>query len=133
MNTHERDRESNRKDIMDSPAIGQTIRQLRIEKSISQEKLAEMLNLSFQQIQKYEYGRSKITIDRASQIADALEVPLLNLLGCELPIPRDENRIFEKGLSLEELQMLRAFRVIKQKPLQKSILVILKDLALSTE
>jgi len=115
---------------MDSPTIGKAIRQLRIEKKISQEKLAEMLELSFQQVQKYEYGRSRITIDRASQIAEALDVPLLNLLGCDLPSPKDPNQIYEEDLSQEELRILRAFRAIKHRPLQKSILVLLKDLAM---
>lgn len=133
MDTFERSRGRKRKGGMGSPGLGKTIRRLRIEKRISQEKLAEMLRLSFQQIQKYEYGRSRITIDRASEIAKVLEVPLLNLLGYELPLPRDENRIYEKGLTSQELQMLKAFRVIKQKPLQKAVLVILKDLALGTK
>lgn len=115
---------------MDSPTIGKAIRQLRIEKKISQEKLAEMLELSFQQVQKYEYGRSRITIDRASQIAEALDVPLLNLLGCDLPTPKDPNQIYEEDLNREEVRILRAFRAIKHRPLQKSILVLLKDLAM---
>ena len=40
--------------ILDSLEIGQRIKQFRKHKGLSQEKLAELIGVSFQQVQKYE-------------------------------------------------------------------------------
>lgn len=56
--------------------IGRRIRQRRIEKGLSQERLAEALAISFQQIQKYENGHNRISAARLYALAGLLEVPL---------------------------------------------------------
>lgn len=55
--------------------IGRSIRSFRTEKSVSQERLAEALGITFQQIQKYEKAKDRLSVSRLIQIADALEVP----------------------------------------------------------
>ncbi len=54
--------------------IGQRIRAQRSMLGVSQEKLAEGCDLTFQQIQKYETGRNRVSISRLVQIADILDV-----------------------------------------------------------
>lgn len=54
--------------------IGARIRMRRQQLGISQEKLAEALRLSFQQVQKYEKGQNRIGGSRMAVIAKALEV-----------------------------------------------------------
>jgi len=54
--------------------IGRSIRSFRTEKSVSQERLAEALGITFQQIQKYEKAKDRLSVSRLIQIADALGV-----------------------------------------------------------
>ena len=68
---------------MNSQEIGDQIRRLRRERGISQTELAEKLNISFQQVQKYENGKSKISVDRIFQIVEVLNIPLYDLVDRE--------------------------------------------------
>jgi len=56
--------------------VGSRVRQRRTLLGLSQEKLAEALNLTFQQVQKYERGSNRIGAGRLHQIAGVLEVPI---------------------------------------------------------
>lgn len=44
--------------------------------SISQEELADAVDLTFQQIQKYERGMNRVSASRLYQFSDILEVPV---------------------------------------------------------
>jgi transcriptional regulator with XRE-family HTH domain len=52
--------------------VGQRVRAQRLLKGISQQALAGALDLTFQQVQKYERGVNRIGAGRLSQIAAAL-------------------------------------------------------------
>ncbi|MGU3363142.1 helix-turn-helix domain-containing protein [Methylobacterium sp. M6A4_1b] len=54
--------------------IGNRIKSLRRSVGLSQANLGESLGVTFQQIQKYESGRSKIAADKLQRIAQALNV-----------------------------------------------------------
>ncbi len=56
--------------------IGSKIRLRRTMLGISQQKLGELLSLTFQQVQKYERGSSRVGGSRLFQIAQVLEVPI---------------------------------------------------------
>lgn len=56
--------------------VGQRIRMRRMMRSMSQEKLADELGLSFQQVQKYEKGTNRVSAGRLVQIANVLVVPV---------------------------------------------------------
>jgi transcriptional regulator with XRE-family HTH domain len=56
--------------------LGRAIRVARSAAGRSQEEVAAHLDLTFQQVQKYENGRNRIPIDRLVSLADFLEVPL---------------------------------------------------------
>lgn len=55
-------------------AIGKRIAEVRKMRKLTQEEFANKLELSSQQIQKYEYGETKISITRLFEIAVALDV-----------------------------------------------------------
>jgi transcriptional regulator with XRE-family HTH domain len=55
------------------------IRARRKQHEMSQEALAEELGVSFQQVQKYESGRNRVSAGRLWQIARALDVPVIAL------------------------------------------------------
>jgi transcriptional regulator with XRE-family HTH domain len=62
--------------ILGKREIGAAIRQRRRELALSQEGLAARLNVSYQQVQRYESGRTGITVENLQLIAQALVVPI---------------------------------------------------------
>ncbi len=55
--------------------VGTRIRLRRTLMGLSQEKLGEMVGLTFQQIQKYEKGANRVGASRLYQFAKVLDVP----------------------------------------------------------
>ena len=56
--------------------VGARMKQRRIETGMSQEKLGKKLNLTFQQVQKYERGANRVGASRLFELSTALEVPV---------------------------------------------------------
>ena len=56
--------------------VGNRLRARRILLGISQEKLADSVDLTFQQVQKYERGTNRISASRLYQFAKILDVPV---------------------------------------------------------
>lgn len=56
--------------------IGQRLRGLRVARGLSQTDVAAKVNLSFQQIQKYESGKSRVTAAKLCSLARALDIPV---------------------------------------------------------
>jgi len=53
--------------------LGRRLRVIRKTAGLSQEEMAEKIGISFQQIQKYEWGTNRISVARMIQIAAALD------------------------------------------------------------
>ena len=56
--------------------VGKRIRHRRWMLGMTQQKLAELVGIRFQQIQKYETGMNRVSASRLWDIADALSVPV---------------------------------------------------------
>ena len=56
--------------------VGERLRARRLILGISQEKLAEFAGVTFQQIQKYERGKNRISASRLWQFSKMLQVPV---------------------------------------------------------
>jgi transcriptional regulator with XRE-family HTH domain len=56
--------------------IGERIREARIAGKISQEDLADMIGISYQQVQKYETGKNRVNGARFDRLCTALNRPL---------------------------------------------------------
>jgi transcriptional regulator with XRE-family HTH domain len=69
--THE-SRQATRVDIW----VGARLRQRRLELAMSQEELADILGITFQQVQKYEKGANRIAASRLFDLAAALDMPI---------------------------------------------------------
>ena len=63
--------------------VGERLRAYRMVRGWSQEKLAKALDLTFQQIQKYERGTNRISAGRLWDICKVLEIGLLDLFPSE--------------------------------------------------
>jgi transcriptional regulator with XRE-family HTH domain len=56
--------------------IGQRVRAKRLELGLSQTTVANVLGVTFQQIQKYENGKNRISAGRLWQLAKLFKVPV---------------------------------------------------------
>ncbi len=83
--------------------IGANIRRCRLDAGIKQQELAATIGVSFQQIQRYEQGLSKIPASTLIEVAEILKVPVHDLFGVEAePLGKpavedpdyDEDRLF---------------------------------------
>ncbi len=54
--------------------VGERVRSTRLERQMSQERLAEILGVTFQQVQKYEKGTNRIAASRLYDISLAFDV-----------------------------------------------------------
>jgi len=64
-------------------AMGEKIRQIRLQKGYSQENLADMLGISTTAYGDIERNKTELTISRASEIAKSLNISILDLLEIE--------------------------------------------------
>jgi transcriptional regulator with XRE-family HTH domain len=56
--------------------IGKRVRTLRLQRGLSQTELGSLINVTFQQVQKYEKGTNRISAGRLQRIAEVLSVPV---------------------------------------------------------
>jgi transcriptional regulator with XRE-family HTH domain len=57
--------------------IGERIREARLAKNMTQKVLADLIGVSYQQLQKYEHGSSRIASGRLGLLSTALNRPLV--------------------------------------------------------
>ena len=86
--------------------VGKRIRLRRTLLGFSQEKLAAMLGLTFQQVQKYERGNNRVGASRLWDISNVLNVPVSFFFeDMDSEVARQSPRTFsapESSLYLEE-------------------------------
>jgi len=109
--------------------MGRRIRLRRRETGISQIELAGHLGLSFQQMQKYEEGTSRIGAARLQQIAKRL--------GVDIPFfydgdgkKSDVDSLLVAN-SVFSLRLLRAYTAIKNKTVQRRLVILVEMIAAS--
>lgn len=56
--------------------IGEILSRYRQRHQLSQRHIAEMIGVSFQQYQKYEKGRDRLSLERAIMMCEKLHIPL---------------------------------------------------------
>src|SRR4051794_16759476 len=86
---------------------------------MSQEKLADQLGLTFQQVQKYEKGANRISVSRLIEIAKILEVGTEYFLdGLTEETVEAENLLTDKVA----VQLAEAFKGIEDSEMRRAIL-----------
>lgn len=96
--------------ITTSGEIGERIKERRRELKISQEELAEMLGVTYQQVQRYENGTNKLNVENIQVIARALAAPLSYFFEThKLPVIAEEQAHYATPA---ESKLLRYFRKI---------------------
>lgn len=71
--------------------VGKKLKQLRSLRGMTQTDVANGLNISFQQVQKYELGRNRISASRLFELAQILDVaPSYFFEGLDQDAPENE-------------------------------------------
>jgi transcriptional regulator with XRE-family HTH domain len=121
--------------------VGARLRTLRKLKNFSQEKLAQVLGLTFQQVQKYERADNRIGASRLYQIAEALGVQASYFFegygktskGPMYVLAEDGANSSFAGEDImqrsETLKLVSAYYQIKDEATRKQVLEMIKTLA----
>src|SRR6201996_9029608 len=116
--------------------VGNRVRIRRMLIGMSQERLGDLLGLTFQQVQKYEKGVNRIGAGRLFEVARILNVPVdffYEGLATNQPGPGEPEAaappVMEFVSSGEGLQLSLAFMKIKDSKVRKRVLDLVKSLA----
>jgi transcriptional regulator with XRE-family HTH domain len=118
--------------------LGQRVRSRRLEIGMSQERLAEILGVTFQQVQKYEKGVNRIAASRLLDICSALDVSISRLYeglrSTRAPGAAEPRQDFvEDALSTPEgSQLMSLFASIHSVRVRRRIVELVKVMAEET-
>ena len=118
--------------------VGSRVRMRRMLIGMSQEKLGESLDLTFQQVQKYEKGTNRIGASRLHRIAAVLGVPIEFFYegaphGSAVPggfAEASSSTYVSDFLSTTEgVQLVKAFLAIKDPKVRRKVVELMTALA----
>jgi transcriptional regulator with XRE-family HTH domain len=117
--------------------VGHRVRLRRMLVGMSQERLGELLGLTFQQVQKYEKGINRIGAGRLFEVASILGVPISffyedvdsNAPASGFAEGEEPPPVMEFLSSGEGLQLSLAFMRIKDVKVRRRILELVRSLA----
>ena len=117
--------------------VGSRVRMRRMMLGMSQEKLADALGLSFQQVQKYEKGTNRIGASRLQQIAHVLQVAVSFFFEGAPHMPGHSGGGTEAALpayvvnflsTSDGLSLTKAFMRIKSSKLRRRIVDLVEQI-----
>jgi transcriptional regulator with XRE-family HTH domain len=110
--------------------IGRRIRARRIECGMSQTALAEKLEISFQQVQKYEKGMNRVGAGRLQRICEVLQVPITFFYDPE-PAPPvasgsrlKATKLFDLLQRRDAVELVTSFNKIRNRPLRRALVQV---------
>jgi transcriptional regulator with XRE-family HTH domain len=118
--------------------VGARLRMRRLMVGMSQEKLADALGITFQQIQKYEKGANRLGASRLQELARLLSVPPAFFFedapsGEAQPSgfaePAAGGYVVDFLSTSEGLQLNKAFALIRDPRVRRKILELVSSLA----
>jgi|SRR5665213_536282 len=108
--------------------LGRNLRTARSAAGKSQSEVADYLDLTFQQVQKYESGANRIPLDRLVSLAAYLEVPLSQFTD-----PSDSDSEFQALAAQfggkEFRTLMEAWVVLKDRPARAALINLVKCMA----
>jgi transcriptional regulator with XRE-family HTH domain len=108
--------------------VGERIRQRRTAMGLTQEQLSQALNISYQQLQKYETAANRVSAGRLFEIAKILEVEIgyffdgLKSDEREVPMPHG-------GRNRAALDLVKNFMDIQDPSVRASVASLVKSLS----
>lgn len=114
--------------------VGARIRLRRNILGVSQERLAEGLGITFQQVQKYEKGTNRVGASRLQRIAAVLDAPISFFFEeGPSPVPAQDGWISDTPTELltskDCVALVRAFNAIDDKTIRQRVLSLVRALS----
>jgi transcriptional regulator with XRE-family HTH domain len=120
--------------------VGARIRLRRRMQGVSQEKLADALGLTFQQVQKYERGANRVSASKLYEIAAALRAPVAyffdgladptgELDGVRVAAASEESTVHSFLMTPEGLELAKLFPNIAPGQVRRRLLELVRSLA----
>ncbi len=113
--------------------VGSRVRLRWLELGLSQEKLADQLGITFQQVQKYERGTNRIGASRLHQIALVLQAPITYFFegASDTALPRnsDASPLAQALSDPATVRLVRAFANIGDPHLKQKAIGIIEAIA----
>lgn len=110
--------------------VGQRVRARRLEVGMSQEKLAELLGVTFQQVQKYEKGSNRIAVSRLYDISNALEIhagSFFDNLSARGAVAEGRQDYIDDALSTPDgAELMALFATIKNPKVRRRVLDLVR-------
>jgi transcriptional regulator with XRE-family HTH domain len=122
--------------------VGSRVRMRRLMLGMSQERLADQIGVTFQQVQKYERGTNRIGASRLQTIATVLAIPVSFFFQQDPSQPLTTEGLGQLGgledlseflTSKEGLALNKAFMKIADKGIRESVLLLITSLANAAE
>ena len=109
--------------------IGRRVRRLRAARGLSQTELGNAINVTFQQIQKYEAGTNRIAASTLVRIAAALDVAPDELLTGETPALSDSPALRPSLLSTPGAEaLLLGYAKLGSETLRRAVLSLVREM-----
>jgi transcriptional regulator with XRE-family HTH domain len=109
--------------------IGRRVRRLRAARGLSQTELGNAINVTFQQIQKYEAGTNRIAASTLVRIAAALDVAPDELLTGQAPTLSDDPGARPSLLSTPGAEaLLVGYAKLGSETLRRAVLSLVREM-----
>ena len=103
--------------------LGAKLRMRRLSLGLTQTKVAQAINVTFQQIQKYEKGTNGISSLRIMQLANFLKVPIVFFFE-DLPTYGEESLDGDKIVDLNYSFLAKLFSTLSEEQKEKIFQVL---------
>lgn len=128
--------------------VGHRLRLRRTMMGMSQEKLAQVLGVTFQQVQKYERGMNRVSASRLYHISRVLDVPVSYffdeldpaidqaIVGAAVPTGMAEDAeayVAQPSPKRDTLELMRTYGSIESHDVRKQVLALVKSIARTDE
>lgn len=101
--------------------IGNNLKSIRILENYTQTKLANELGISFQQIQKYETGKNRVSVSVLYKLSKILNRPIIAFLdGLDILADAKHEKIFKPD-AIELLSLFESLSPAAQKSVKQLI------------
>ncbi|MEX6505846.1 helix-turn-helix domain-containing protein [Jiella sp. M17.18] len=109
--------------------VGRRLRQRRVMLGISQTALARTLGITFQQIQKYESGKNRISAGRLQQMANALDLPIAAFFDPAVWPRQNDEQLLSLASTREGAELNSAFSRISNREVRERIINLVRAIA----
>ena len=112
--------------------VGGRIRDRRTDLGLTQEHLANALNLSYQQVQKYETGANRVSAGRLYEISKILQSDV-SLFFHDLDESAETQHLDHGGRNRSTIELVQNFGSIKSPTIRFAVSSLVKSIARSAE